>query len=71
MAPDGEISIHGTKVFYRVWAYFRPDQGDALSKVHKGSIVALSGTLGRADIRMSDGHPGLSIDLHEAKIEKQ
>ena len=71
MAPDGEVSIRGTKIFYRVWAYFRPDQADALSKVHKGATVTLSGTLKRADIKMFDGHPGLSLDLTEATVEKQ
>ena len=71
MAPDGEVSIRGTKISYRIWAYFRPDQAEALSKVHKGSTVTLSGTLGRADIKMFDGHPELSLDLQEAKVEKQ
>ena len=70
-APDGDVSIRGTKISYRIWAYFRPDQAEALSKVHKGSTVTLSGTLQRADIKMFDGHPGLSLDLTEAKLEKQ
>lgn len=71
MAPDGDVSIRGTKISYRIWAYFRPDQAEALSKIHKGSTVNLSGMLGRADIKMFDGHPGLSLDLTEAKVEKQ
>jgi hypothetical protein len=71
MAPDDDVPIRGTRIGYRIWAYFRPDQAEALSKVHKGSTVILSGTLGRADIQMFDGRPGLSLDLHEAKVEKQ
>ena len=71
MAPDDDVPIRGTRIGYRIWAYFRPDQAEALSKVHKGSTVTLFGTLGRADIQMFGGRPGLSLDLYEAKVEKQ
>ena len=68
MAPDDDVPFRGTKLAYRIWAYFRPDQAEALSKVRKGSTVILTGTLGRADIKMFDGRPILSLDLHEAEV---
>ena len=71
MAPDNDVPIRGTRVGYRIWAYFRPDQAEALSRVKVGSTVVLSGTLGRADIQMFDNRPGLSVDLYDAKVEKQ
>jgi hypothetical protein len=39
--------------------------------VKAGSSIVLSGTLGRADIQMFGDRPGLSLDLYEAKVEKQ
>lgn len=71
MAPDGRTSVRGTSIPYRVWAYFRADQADALAKVRKGSTVTLSGTIGRADIELYGGNPVLTIDLHDAKVEKR
>jgi hypothetical protein len=71
MAPDDRVPILGTRIGYRIWAYFRPDQAEALSKVKAGSSIVLSGTLGRADIQMFGDRPGLSLDLYEAKVEKQ
>jgi len=71
MAPDGRVSLRGTPIFYRIWAYFRADQADALAKVRKGSTIIVSGVLGRADIQMHGGRPGLSLDLYEAKVERQ
>jgi hypothetical protein len=71
MAPDDDVPIQGTRIGYRIWAYLRKDQAEALSKVKVGSTIVLSGTLGRADIQMYDGRPGLSLDLYEAQVEKQ
>ncbi len=68
MAPDTAVLVNGTKIFCRTWAYFRADQADALADVHTGSKLVLTGTLGRADIRMYDGQPGLCLDLHDAKV---
>jgi hypothetical protein len=70
MAPDSTVTINGTKIFCRTWAYFRADQADALVDVHTGSELILSGTLGRADMRMNDGQPGLFLDLHDARVIK-
>ena len=71
MAPDDDVPVRGTRIGYRIWAYFRPDQAEALSTVTLGSTVVLSGTLGRADIQMIDGRPKLSLDLYEAQVEQQ
>jgi hypothetical protein len=70
MAPDSGVPINGIRIPYRIWAYFRPDEADRLLTIHKGSLVTLSGHLGRADIQMGNGRPGLNLDLYEAKVER-
>lgn len=71
MAPDDTIPARGTRLHCRTWVYFRPDQAEALAKIRKGSLVTFSGILGRADVKIYGDHATLSIDLKEAKVEKQ
>ncbi|HEY2342277.1 MAG TPA: hypothetical protein VGH90_04565, partial [Chthoniobacteraceae bacterium] len=69
MAPDDHISIRGAVLPYRIWIYFRPEEAESLIKLHKGSMITVSGTLNRADIKMYGNAPTFSIDLTDAKVE--
>jgi hypothetical protein len=71
MATDSRVTVGGSLIHCRVWAYFKADQAGALERVSRGKSVTVEGIMGRADVRLYDGSPGLSIDLVNAALVQQ
>jgi hypothetical protein len=71
MATDSRVAVGGSPIHCRVWAYFKADQAGALERVSRGKSVTVEGIMGRADVRLYDGSPGLSIDLVNAALVQQ
>lgn len=68
VSPDGQILTNAASINYRVYAYFRTDQADALSKVSVGDTVTVSGPLGMTQMVMNKNKPLLFMVINEATV---